>query len=119
MNGTGTVAAAHPSDGELAGAAGFKRSDVVRLVTQCLQGLGYHSAASKLEQDSGILLLAEPVQRFRQGILEGQWDGMDGLVDEMRLHANCRAHVRFLIYRQKYLELLEEGRVPDALRCLR
>ena len=71
MNGTGTVAAAHPSDGELAGAAGFKRSDVVRLVTQCLQGLGYHSAASKLEQDSGILLLAEPVQRFRQGILEG------------------------------------------------
>merc|ERR1740124_1402258 len=87
-------------------AAGFRRSDVVRLMTQCIQGLGYSGAASRLEEDSGILLLAQPVSQFRQGVLEGQWDLMDGLVDEMQLNSDCRAHVCFLIYRQKYLELL-------------
>ena len=100
-------------------AAGFRRSDVVRLMTQCLQGLGYNGAASRLEEDSGILLLAQPVSRFRQGVLEGQWDLMDGLVDEMQLQSNCRARVCFLIYRQKYLELLEAGCLPEALCCLR
>ena len=100
-------------------AAGFRRSDVVRLMTQCIQGLGYSGAASRLEEDSGILLLAQPVSQFRQGVLEGQWDLMDGLVDEMQLNSDCRAHVCFLIYRQKYLELLEEGSLPEALCCLR
>jgi len=65
------------------------------------------------------LLLAQPVSRFRQGVLRGQWDLMDGLVDEMQLHPNCRARVCFLIYRQKYLELLEAGGLPEALCCLR
>ena len=100
-------------------AAGFRRSDCVRLITQCLQGLGYNGAASRLEEDSGILLLAQPVSRFRQGVLEGQWGLMDGLVDEMQLQPNCRARVCFLIYRQKYLELLEAGCLPEALCCLR
>ena len=100
-------------------AAGFRRSDCVRLMTQCLQGLGYNGAASRLEEDSGILLLAQPVSRFRQGVLEGQWGLMDGLVDEMQLQPNCRARVCFLIYRQKYLELLEAGCSAEALCCLR
>ena len=100
-------------------AAGFRRSDVVRLVTQCLNGLGYEAAAAKLESESGIALLAEPVSRFRQDILEGQWDAVDRLIDEMQLHTDCRAHVRFLVCRQKYLELLEAGNTTDALKCLR
>ena len=104
-------------DSELA--AGFRRSDCVRLMTQCLQGLGYNGAASRLEEESGILLLAQPVSRFRQGVLEGQWKDMDGLVGEMQLHPNCRARVCFLIYRQKYLELLEAGCSAEALCCLR
>ena len=32
-------------------AAGFRRGDVVRLITQCLTGLGYENVARKLEQD--------------------------------------------------------------------
>ena len=100
-------------------AAGFRRSDIVRLVTQCLNGLGYEAAAAQLESDSGIPLLAEPVSRFRQGILEGHWDAVDRLIDEMRLHTDCLTHVRFLVCRQKYLELLEAGNTSDALKCLR
>ena len=117
MNGAGVHALAGTSDERLA--AGFRRSDCVRLITQCLQGLGYNGAASRLEEDSGILLLAQPVSRFRQGVLEGQWRDMDALVDDMQLHPNCRARVCFLIYRQKYLELLEAGCSAEALRCLR
>ena len=70
MNGAGVHALAGTSDERLA--AGFRRSDCVRLITQCLQGLGYNGAASRLEEDSGILLLAQPVSRFRQGVLEEQ-----------------------------------------------
>ena len=117
MNGAGVHCLAGTSDERLA--AGFRRSDCVRLITQCLQGLGYNGAASRLEEDSGILLLAQPVSRFRQGVLEGQWRDMDALVDDMQLHPNCRARVCFLIYRQKYLELLEAGCSAEALRCLR
>lgn len=99
--------------------SGFRRDDLVRLLTQCIHGLGYHRAAESLEHDSGIRLLSAPMVSFRSGILEGDWDAVERIVDELQLAPPARASVRFLVARQKYMELLEAGKAPDALRCLR
>ena len=101
-------------------AAGFPREDLVRLITQCIHSLGYEGAASTLEKESGIPLLADSVRHFRSGILEGRWDEVETLVDKLELRSeDSRVDVHFLVLRQKFLELVEAQRVDEALRCLR
>jgi hypothetical protein len=56
-------------------ASGFRRGDVVRLITQCLHDMGYARAADVLQQDSGVTCLSEPIFRFREAILRGDWCG--------------------------------------------
>ena len=53
---------------------GFMRADLVRLIMQCLGSLGYEHAAEVLQKDSGIELLSEPVARFQDCILRGEWE---------------------------------------------
>jgi len=46
---------------------------MTRLVTQCLHGMGYTQAAGVLERESGVECLSEPVLRFRESLLRGDW----------------------------------------------
>ena len=92
----------------------------VRLLTQCAHSLGYEQTARTLEEESGIPLCSQPVASFRSGILGGDWELVEGLVDELTLRtAESRVDVRFLILRQKFLELVEGRRTDEALSCLR
>ena len=54
-------------------ASGFRRADVARLVAQCLLDMGYSQAANVLEQEAGVKCLSEPVSRFREAVLRGDW----------------------------------------------
>ena len=116
---TDSGSASQPPGDELI-ESGFRRGDVVRLMTQCLHSLGYVGAAQALEHDSGIQLMSEPVSRFRAGILDGAWQRVEELVEELGLPSEAsRVNVRFLVYRQKYLELVESQDLAAALQCLR
>ena len=53
--------------------SGFRRAEVVRLMQQCLEDLGYSRTAQVLEKDSGIKCLSKPVFRFREAVLGGDW----------------------------------------------
>ena len=63
--------------------SGFRRVDLVRLITQCLSTLGYANAAQVLQQDSGVLLLAEPIVRFKGAVLNGEWQEASSLVESL------------------------------------
>uniref|UniRef100_A0A7S0INT6 CTLH domain-containing protein n=1 Tax=Calcidiscus leptoporus TaxID=127549 RepID=A0A7S0INT6_9EUKA len=100
--------------------SGFRRSDVVRLMCQCLNDLGYLRAARALEEESGFAVLSDSMASLRAGILVGEWSRVEAEVEQLQLLSKSdKLAVRFLIYRQKYLELLEAGRAQDALHCLR
>ena len=112
-------------------------------MTQCMHSLGYIQAANLLEEESGVKLLSGPVTKFRDGVLAGEWGLVESLIANLQLlsessvsvpNANRvprshrwlmpepwsqEANVRFLVYRQKYLELLEAQQTPEALACLR
>ena len=75
-----------PSAGTLA--ASFPREDLVRLLTQCIHSLGYEKAADALEQESGIPLRSETITRFRAGILEGRWDEVEQLIEQLPIRTD-------------------------------
>ncbi|OTB07748.1 hypothetical protein M426DRAFT_266987 [Hypoxylon sp. CI-4A] len=110
------------------------RQEVTRILIQALSGMGYHTAAQSLSQESGYELESPMVAAFRNAILIGDWAEAEELLsgaaapdDRVGLHTNGlvlangadRKTMRFWIRQQKYLELLEQGETSRALMVLR
>ena len=121
---------------------GHDREEVSRLIIQALNDLGYHDTANRLVQESGYELESPAVAAFRHAILDGEWseaeallfgshrsdtgggvsisngngDNFEGLV---LAEGTDKNGLRFLLRRQKYLELLEDRDHGSALMVLR
>ncbi|KAK1281465.1 Protein SPA1-RELATED 3 [Acorus calamus] len=110
-----------PEYKEFIGANGeIKKVEFVRIITKALYSLGYEKSGALLEQESGINLHPSEINLFRDQVLGGKWDESVatltkiGIVDE-----NALKSASFLIFKQKFLELLGNKRVMDALNTLR
>ncbi|KAI8354941.1 WD40-repeat-containing domain protein [Mortierella sp. GBAus27b] len=102
--------------------SGFSRHELVRLMVQSLQSLGYKKAARELEDESGYQLESPAVTRFRECVLKGNWEELEQLAGKLDLdpaHEVSVGHVKFLIREQKFLELLEARQIKNALIVLR
>ncbi|EJT52339.1 negative regulation of gluconeogenesis-related protein [Trichosporon asahii var. asahii CBS 8904] len=125
------------------------REEIVRLMLQGLEDLGYQQAASVLSKESGFTTSSPAAAEFQEAILGGRWSEALHLLPELGIvdHAASMAaetsssrssiasgktkaadpaeaqspanKARFLIARQKYLELLEGGQQKKALAVLR
>ncbi|KAF0462334.1 WD40 domain-containing protein [Gigaspora margarita] len=97
-----------------------RREELVRLMVQAMQDMGYSKSATQLEKESGFLLESSAVAKFRDGVLKGEWDLVESLFPTLELDQNQDiVIVRFLIRQQKYLELLERREIKLALYTLR
>ncbi|XP_009758206.1 WD repeat-containing protein 26 homolog [Nicotiana tabacum] len=108
-------------DDEVVGTKGVvKKVEFVRILAEALYSLGYNKTGAHLEEESGIPLQSAVVKLFMQQILDGKWDESVatlhkiGVVDEKVVQL-----ASFLILEQKFLELLDEKKVKDALKTLR
>ncbi|KAJ3812428.1 WD40 repeat-like protein [Lentinula aff. lateritia] len=96
------------------------REEFVRLLLQSLRDVGYTESAATLEAESGYSMEEPQVKRFREYIVSGMWSKAEdallrlGIVNEDNLW-----DARFLINKQKYLELLEVQKTTAALHVLR
>eukprot|EP01132_Coremiostelium_polycephalum_P000771 gene771-956_t len=98
----------------------FNKKELVRLLIQSLNCLGYKKSSEFLEKDSGISLQSPEVTQFSNSVLEGDWNRVETLLPYLQLNTKDDLDsVKFLIYSQKFLELLENKKVKDALDCLR
>lgn len=126
----------------------INREEIVRLMLQGLEDLGYQQAASVLSKESGYTTSSPAAAEFQDAILGGRWSEALHLLPELGIvdHAtsmlaetsSSRSSIasgktkadpaeaqspankaRFLIARQKYLELLEGGQQKKALAVLR
>nr|XP_037272134.1 WD repeat-containing protein 26-like isoform X1 [Rhipicephalus microplus] len=96
--------------------------DIIRLIGQHLRGLGLNRTAEQLIQESGCGLDHPAAAKFQAHVLDGDWAKAEADLSELKaLLESPQAYVEmlFLVLEQKYLEYLEEGRLLDALQCLR
>ncbi|KAL5009252.1 hypothetical protein ScPMuIL_014833 [Solemya velum] len=96
--------------------------DIVRLIGQHLRGLGLNRTAEQLITESGCMLEHPAAAKFRSHIMDGDWVKAASDLEELKALVECplgTLKMRFLLLEQKYLELLEDGQVLDALNCLR
>uniref|UniRef100_A0A668A0H4 WD repeat-containing protein 26 n=1 Tax=Myripristis murdjan TaxID=586833 RepID=A0A668A0H4_9TELE len=98
--------------------------DVIRLIGQHLHDLGLNQTVDLLMQESGCRLEHPSATKFRNHVMEGEWDKV-----EPKTHiwpyalkyteTNITVRMKFLLLQQKYLEYLEDGKVLEALQVLR
>ncbi|XP_060738811.1 WD repeat-containing protein 26 [Tachysurus vachellii] len=96
--------------------------DVIRLIGQHLHGLGLNQTVDLLMQESGCRLEHPAATKFRNHIMEGEWDKAENDLSELKglMHSpNAIVRMKFLLLQQKYLEYLEDGKVLEALQVLR
>ncbi|MBN3292843.1 WDR26 protein, partial [Polypterus senegalus] len=113
--------------------------DVIRLIGQHLHGLGLNQTVDLLMQESGCRLEHPAATKFRNHVMEGEWDKAENDLNELKslmhspnavvvtkgmilnnpLWEEEKKRMKFLLLQQKYLEYLEDGKVLEALQVLR
>uniref|UniRef100_A0A8C5WE07 WD repeat-containing protein 26 n=1 Tax=Leptobrachium leishanense TaxID=445787 RepID=A0A8C5WE07_9ANUR len=96
--------------------------DVIRLIGQHLHGLGLNQTVDLLMQESGCRLEHPSATKFRNHVMEGEWDKAENDLNELKslVHSpHSVMRMKFLLLQQKYLEYLEDGKVLEALQVLR
>eukprot|EP01016_Furgasonia_blochmanni_P001966 TRINITY_DN1077_c0_g1_i7.p1 TRINITY_DN1077_c0_g1~~TRINITY_DN1077_c0_g1_i7.p1 ORF type:complete len:683 (+),score=130.07 TRINITY_DN1077_c0_g1_i7:1-2049(+) len=96
-----------------------RKKEMVRIMIQTPESMGYGGAASKLMEESGISVENEHLTNFRSAILRGEWDKAIDLLRLIDLNEEAVQGAKYLIYEQKYLELIDAKNVNDALNVLR
>ncbi|KAK6141266.1 hypothetical protein DH2020_024982 [Rehmannia glutinosa] len=112
---------ASQEDDEVVGSRGvIKKVELVRIIAEALYSLGYSKTGARLEEESGIPLHSSLVDLFVQQILDGQWDESVTTLHEIDLtDESITKLASFVILEQKFFELLDGGKVMDALKTLR
>lgn len=126
MNGTSTPntnghASHAPPENSAITPLGLNRNELVRIIVQAMDSLGYPMSARSLEQEAGVEAMTREMRTLRDCVLNGRWDDLETVLDSLTVfksEADTRA-ARFVLYEQKFLELLEARRTADALHCLR
>lgn len=99
------------------------QKDILRLIGQHLRYLGLDKTTETLIKESGCVLEHPIAVNFCNLVMSGEWEeaerALDLLVPIMEESSTTVTHMRFLILEQKYLENLEDGKILDALKCLR
>ncbi|XP_061814347.1 WD repeat-containing protein 26-like isoform X1 [Nerophis lumbriciformis] len=96
--------------------------DVIRLIGQHLHDLGLNQTVDLLMQESGCRLEHPSATKFRNHVIEGEWDKAESDLNELKalMHSpTAIVRMKFLLLQQKYLEFLEDGKVLEALQVLR
>lgn len=96
--------------------------DIIRLIGQHLRGLGLNRTAEQLIQESGCGLDHPAAAKFQTHIMEGDWTKAEADLSDLKSlleTSQALVEMQFLLLEQKYLEYLEEGRLLEALQCLR
>lgn len=108
-------------DDEILGTKGIvKKVELVRIITEALYSLGYERTGAHLEEESGIHLQSSVVKLFMQHILDGNWDkSINTLHKFSQLDETTIKSASFIILEQKFLELLDDEKLMDALKTLR
>lgn len=99
---------------------GFRREQLILIIAQELGNLGLTKTLESLEQESGFRIHDQSVLEFQKNILTGKWVRVMTQLPTIQLRPHADPNeVKFLIFEQKFLELIGAGDVRGALHCIR
>ncbi|XP_075262790.1 WD repeat-containing protein 26-like isoform X2 [Convolutriloba macropyga] len=96
--------------------------EMLRVIGQFFTEIGLTETANCLTRESQCTLEHPSATNLRRHVLNGNWKLAESCLEELRNVISHHTHqhkMRYLLYEQKFLELLDEGRVIDAVKCLR
>ncbi|KAG5518694.1 hypothetical protein PMAC_002663 [Pneumocystis sp. 'macacae'] len=98
----------------------IEKEEIIRLILQTLKDFGYNSSVSNLERESGFSIESTHVLQFKESIISGNWERAEELLNSFFIHqTSLPANILFYLRQQKFLELLEMKKIPEALIVLR
>src|SRR3990167_661263 len=97
----------------------LKTEQLVRLMIQTMNELGLSSSASALEQETNIHEENDTVKKFRLSILQGEWEEAEILLNELYIESDQLEFIKWLIFKERFLESLEKLDLPQAIELLR
>ncbi|KAL8431250.1 hypothetical protein ACSSS7_005398 [Eimeria intestinalis] len=100
---------------------GFDKEEVLRLILQTLEEMGYRSVAASLEEASKVELLKPDVRILKQSVLAGDWQEAGRALLRLPLDRLTRQACWFLLMQHNFLEALldPEGTLERKIACLR
>lgn len=97
----------------------LNQRELVRLMMQQMQDMGYASAARALESESGVLLRSEQLEKLGECVLGGDWTGGLHALRSLKMKSEDNlSKAEFLLLRHKYVELLLVDDMDSAVICL-
>ncbi|KAJ1919072.1 bleomycin hydrolase [Mycoemilia scoparia] len=96
----------------------FNEEEVVRLMLQQLQDMGYTDALATLQNESGYQLEQSHISAFRRNVLNGQWSDAEKYIIDAISDYEKQLSAKLIIRQQHFLELLERKKIKKALAVL-
>jgi len=81
------------------------RTELVRLLAQCLQDLGHGGVAASLEAESGTRAEPPAAARVRAAVAAGAWGEVPGLMEGLGVGGEGRKRVAWVAGREACLEV--------------
>ncbi|CDJ47274.1 WD-repeat protein, putative [Eimeria brunetti] len=100
---------------------GFDTKEVLILILQTLDEMGYRDIVDSLEKASGVALLQPDMRTLRESILEGNWLEAGRALLRLPLEPLTRQACWFLIMQHKFLETIVDPAtsLETRITCLR
>ncbi|CDJ30667.1 WD-repeat protein, putative [Eimeria mitis] len=100
---------------------GFDSREVLTLILQTLDEMGYRDIVTSLEKASGVELLQPDMRKLRESILDGNWLEAGRALLRLPLEPLTRQGCWFLIMQHKFLEAILDPSMSleSRIACLR
>lgn len=100
---------------------GFDKSDVLRLILQTIDEMGYREVVELLERASGVQLFQPDVRMLQQSVLGGKWHEAGKALLCLSLSQVARQGCWFLLMQHKFLETIVDcgSSLETKIACLR
>ncbi|EAS01706.3 WD domain, G-beta repeat protein (macronuclear) [Tetrahymena thermophila SB210] len=96
-----------------------RRSEMIRIMIQTMHNLGLVQSAETLQKESSINLDSDILHGFKQSILNAEWNKALEYLEKTNADKESFFKAQQLIIQQKYIELLEQKDIENALKVLR
>lgn len=98
----------------------LKSEDVLRLMIQSMEELGFSSSAKALREESGTYEESEQIVVFKKNLLKGKWDAVLEFIPHLQVESTLqRLLLNWNVHKHLYLEFIETSDSINALKTLR
>eukprot|EP00056_Hartaetosiga_gracilis_P010506 m.155673 g.155673 ORF g.155673 m.155673 type:complete len:383 (-) comp13327_c1_seq1:1122-2270(-) len=98
----------------------FRRKDLVRILSQTINKMGFSDSAQKLQDESGVEEETEAVKELKEQIKRRDWEKAISTMDMIGFNsAEGKKECEYVLWKEYFIQLVDENKQVDALKILR